>query len=93
MMGADSEVRPRLQGYLLDNGDFTIYDAFNEIGAKVSAGHSSWNDVDRKGHCNRSGCLRVVGPGLAATRMTLGLEFIARLPEEFEAFLKAELRR
>jgi hypothetical protein len=37
MMGADSEVSPRLQGYLLDNGDFTIYDPFNEIAAKVSA--------------------------------------------------------
>jgi len=36
-MGADSEVSPRLQGYLLDNGDFTIYDPFNEIAAKVSA--------------------------------------------------------
>jgi hypothetical protein len=28
MKGADSEVSPRLQGYLLDNGDFTIYDPF-----------------------------------------------------------------
>ena len=37
MMGADSEVRPRLQGYLLDNGDFTIYDPFNEIAPKVRA--------------------------------------------------------
>ena len=37
MMGADSEVSPRLQGYLLDNGDFTIYDPFNEIAAKISA--------------------------------------------------------
>src|SRR5215475_9435336 len=40
MMSADSEVRPRLQGYLLDNGDFTIYDPFSEIAAKVSAVHS-----------------------------------------------------
>ena len=36
-MGADSEVRPGLQGYLLDNGDFTIYDPFNEIAVEVSA--------------------------------------------------------
>ena len=45
MMNADSEVSPRLQGYLLDNGEFTIYDPFNEIAAKVSAVHSCWNDV------------------------------------------------
>src|SRR5262245_39860535 len=46
MMGADSEVRrPRLQGYLLDNGDFTIYDPFSEMAAKVSAVHSCCNDV------------------------------------------------
>jgi hypothetical protein len=24
MMGADSEISPRLQGYLLDNGEFTV---------------------------------------------------------------------
>src|SRR5262245_22020086 len=45
MMGADSEVSPRLQGYLPDDGDFTVYDPFNEIAAKVSAVHSCWNDV------------------------------------------------
>src|SRR5262245_26475545 len=45
MMGADSEVRPRFQGYLLDTGDVTIYDPFNEIVAKVSAAYPCWNDV------------------------------------------------